>query len=108
MKLGTNEGHSQTGFNGSTTASFSYFSVFSNTNFTGKKTEGFSRIQTQVVGAVATTTTDLKNCFNGSGVAQLVKQLLLTPEVRGSNPVLSKFYYLLSVNCNEKTQMKKK
>ena len=49
-----------------------------------------------------------KNCFNGSGVAQLVEQLLLTPEVRGSNPVLSKFYYLLSVNCNEKTQMKKK
>ena len=40
-------------------------------------------------------------------VAQLVEQLLPTPEVRGSNPNFGK---VLSANCNsiEKTKIKKK
>ena len=43
-------------------------------------------------------------------VAQLVEQLLLTPVVRGSNIVISKFYieHLLTLNCIEKTKIKKK
>ena len=39
-------------------------------------------------------------------VAQLVEQLLPTPNVRGSNPVISKIY--ITVNCIEKTKIKKK
>ena len=30
-------------------------------------------------------------------VAQLVEQLLLTPEIHGSNPVIGKFYLLLTI-----------
>ena len=42
-------------------------------------------------------------------VAQLAKRLLPTPEVRGSNPVIGEFYStLLTVNCIEKTKIKKK
>ena len=43
-------------------------------------------------------------------VVQLVEQLLPKPEVRGLNPVISKIYieHLITVNCNEKTKIKKK
>ena len=42
-------------------------------------------------------------------VAQLVEWLLPTPEVRGSNPVISKkLYSMFTVNCIEKTKIKKK
>ena len=43
-------------------------------------------------------------------VAQLVEQLLLSPEVCGSNPVIGKLYntYTYTVNCIEKTKIKKK
>ena len=42
-------------------------------------------------------------------MAQLVEQLLPTPEVRGSIPVIGKKLYLaFSVNCIEKTKIKKK
>ena len=46
-------------------------------------------------------------------VAQLVERLLPTPEVRGSNPVIGKllywiFNYLPTVNCIERTKIKKK
>ena len=46
-------------------------------------------------------------------VAQLVERLLLTPEVRVSNPVIGKLLYrtfhcLPTVNCIEKTKRKKK
>ena len=44
-------------------------------------------------------------------VAQLVEQLLPTPEVHGSNPVIVKLLYvehLCTVNCFEKTKIKKK
>ena len=46
-------------------------------------------------------------------MAQLVEQLLLTPEVRSSNPVIGKLLYrtfncLSTVNCIEKTKIKKK
>ena len=41
-------------------------------------------------------------------VARLVEQLLLTPEVRGLNPVIGKKKYLtFTVNCIEKTKIKK-
>ena len=38
-------------------------------------------------------------------VAQLVKWLLPIPEVRTSNPAISKIYaeHVLTVNCSEKT-----
>ena len=43
-------------------------------------------------------------------VAQLVKQLLPTPEVCGLNPVIGKIYieHLFNVNCIEKMKIKKK
>ena len=42
-------------------------------------------------------------------VAQLVERLLPIPEVRGSNPVISKIYIEhFTVNCIEKTKIKKK
>ena len=43
-------------------------------------------------------------------VAQLVEQLLTIPEVRSSNPVIGKIYieHWFTVNCIEKTKMKKK
>ena len=43
-------------------------------------------------------------------VAQLVEQSLAIPEVRGSNPVIGKIYieHLFTVNCIEKTKIKKK
>ena len=44
-------------------------------------------------------------------VAQLVERPLLIPEVRGSNPLIGKNLYiehLFTVNCIEKTKMKKK
>ena len=42
-------------------------------------------------------------------VAQLVQRLLPIPEVRGSNQVMGKISieYLLTVNCIEKTEIKK-
>ena len=45
----------------------------------------------------------------GVVVAQLVERLLAIPEVRGSNPVIDKTYieHLLTVNCIEKTKIKK-
>ena len=39
-------------------------------------------------------------------VAQFVEWVLLTPEIRGSNPVVGKF--LFTLNCIEKTKIKKK
>ena len=42
-------------------------------------------------------------------VTQLVERLLPTPEVRGSNPVIGKkLYCMFTVNCIEKTKIKKK
>ena len=42
-------------------------------------------------------------------VAQLVEWLLPIPEVHGSNPVIGKiFQHLFTVNCIEKTKIKKK
>ena len=44
-------------------------------------------------------------------VAQLVERLLLTPEVRGSNPVIGKIYiehWSLSTNCIDKTKIKQR
>ena len=42
-------------------------------------------------------------------VAQLVEQSLPIIEVRGSNPVIGKkLYWIFTVNCIEKTKMKKK
>ena len=43
-------------------------------------------------------------------VAQLVERLLLTPEVCSSNPVIVKISieHLFTVNCIEKTKVKKK
>ena len=46
-------------------------------------------------------------------VAQLVERSLPTPEIRGSNPVIGKLLYrtfncLSTVNCIEKTKIKKK
>ena len=43
-------------------------------------------------------------------VAQLVEWLLPTPEVRGMNPSIGKIHFerLPSVNCIEKTKIKKK
>ena len=44
-------------------------------------------------------------------VAQLVERFLPTAEVRGSNPVLGKLLcteHLFTVNCIEKTKIKKK
>ena len=43
-------------------------------------------------------------------MAQLVERLLPIPEVRGSNLVIGKIYieHLSSVNCIEKTKIKKK
>ena len=44
-------------------------------------------------------------------VAHLVERSLLTPEVRGSNPVIGNKNYiehLLTFNCIEKTKIKKK
>ena len=42
-------------------------------------------------------------------VAQLVERSLPLPEVRGSNPVLGKnLYSTFTVNCIEKTKIKKK
>ena len=42
-------------------------------------------------------------------VAQLVERLLPIPEVRGSNPVIGKnLYGTFTVNCIEKTKIKKK
>ena len=51
-----------------------------------------------------------KRCTVGSGVAQLVEHALPTPEVRGSNPVIGKLYTenSFTVNCIEKTKIKKK
>ena len=39
-------------------------------------------------------------------MAQLIERLLLTPDVRGLNPVIDNLYftYLFSVNCIEKTK----
>ena len=46
----------------------------------------------------------------GSGVAQLVERSLPIPEARGLNPVIRKINieYLFTVNCMEKTKLKKK
>ena len=44
-------------------------------------------------------------------MTQLVEQSLLIPKVRGSNPVIGKKLYiehLFTVNCIEKTKIKKK
>ena len=42
-------------------------------------------------------------------VAQLGERSLPIPEVRGSNPVIGKkLYWTFTVNCNEKTKIKKK
>ena len=42
-------------------------------------------------------------------VAQLVERSLLIPEVHGSNPVIGKIYIKhFTVNCIEKTKIKKK
>ena len=42
-------------------------------------------------------------------VAQLVEQLLAIPEVRNSNPVISKnLYWMFTVNCIKKTKIEKK
>ena len=42
-------------------------------------------------------------------VAQLVERLLPIPEVRGSSPVIGKkLYRIFTVNCVEKTKIKKK
>ena len=47
-------------------------------------------------------------------MVQLVEQLLLIPEVRGSTPVIGKIYiehlfvYLFIINCIEKTKINKK
>ena len=42
-------------------------------------------------------------------MAQLVEQLLLTPEIRGSNPVIGKFfYYWLYLNLYWKDENKEK
>ena len=43
-------------------------------------------------------------------VAQLAERLLLIPEVHGSIPVIGKIYieHLFTVNCIEKTKIKKK
>ena len=42
-------------------------------------------------------------------VAQLVEWLLLIPEARGSNPAIGKnLYWTFTVNCIEKTKIKKK
>ena len=42
-------------------------------------------------------------------VAQLVERSLPIPEVRGSNPVIGKIYWtFFTVNCIEKTKIKKK
>ena len=42
--------------------------------------------------------------------AQLVEQSLPKPEIRGSNPVIGKFYLLSTVmkTCTEKTKINKK
>ena len=42
--------------------------------------------------------------------AQLEERSLPTPEVQGSNPVISKLLYgtLFTINCIEKTKIKKK
>ena len=51
-----------------------------------------------------------KNASWAVVMAQLVEQSLLTPDVRGSNPVISKLHivHLFTVNCIEKTKIKKK
>ena len=43
-------------------------------------------------------------------IAQLVERSLPIPEVHSSNPVIGKIYieHLFSVNCMEKTKIKKK
>ena len=42
-------------------------------------------------------------------VSQLVKRLLPTPEIRGSNPVIGNFHtYVSTVNCIEKTKINEK
>ena len=44
-------------------------------------------------------------------VAQLVERLLPTPEIRGSNPAIGKFYLLSTAfvkSCIEKTKIKEK
>ena len=39
----------------------------------------------------------IKCCKREVIVAQLVKRSLLTPEIRGSNPVISNFYFISAV-----------
>ena len=49
------------------------------------------------------------NIFMGSGCASLVMRSLPIPEVHGSNPVIGKnLYPRLTVNCIEKTKIKKR
>ena len=50
-----------------------------------------------------------RNAIGAVVVAQLEERSLLIPEVCGSNPVISKkLYWKFTVNCNEKTKIKKK
>ena len=45
----------------------------------------------------------------GVVVAQLVERLLPIPEAHGLNPVIGKnLYWIFTVNCIEKTKIKKK
>ena len=47
--------------------------------------------------------------FRAVVVAQLVERLCQLPEIRGSNPVTGKnLYWTFTVNCFEKTKLKKK
>ena len=41
-------------------------------------------------------------------MAQLAERSLLTPEVRGSNPVIREIFHVFTINCIEKTKIKKK
>ena len=52
---------------------------------------------------------EMRNCFSGAVVgARLVEHLLPIPEVQGSNLVIAKnLYWTFSVNCIEKTKIKK-
>ena len=51
----------------------------------------------------------IKCCSWAVVVAQLVKQSALIPEVRSSNPVIgNNLYCTFTVNCIEKTKIKKK
>ena len=52
----------------------------------------------------------LSNSARAAVVAQLVEWSLAIPEPHGSNPVIGKIYmeHVFSVNCIEKTKIKKK